>query len=84
MDPAEHFADGKPCEEMSAGEQVRQRTIASLTGHLLWHGVDFEVTTEPLLCWNRMRCQPPLGGDEVIRVAQSIIRPHQRADSGRS
>ena len=59
-------------------EGARNTTLASLTGHLLWHGIDPEVATELLLCWNRVRCQPPLQDDEVASVAASIIRLHGR------
>ena len=52
-------------------------TIASLAGHLLWHGVDTEVTLELLLCWNMTRCHPPLREEEVVRTLESIIRLHQ-------
>jgi hypothetical protein len=58
----------------------RNNTIASLSGHLLWHGVDSEVVTELLLCWNRLRCRPPLSDDEVVRTVQSITRLHERGD----
>ena len=61
---------------VGAGE--RNNTIASLTGHLLWHGVDADVAMELLLCWNRIRCSPPLEDDEVIRTVQSITRLHQQ------
>lgn len=54
----------------------RNRTIASLTGHLLWHGVDAEVALELLLCWNRIRCRPPLPDDEVARTVASVTRTH--------
>lgn len=59
-------------------EGARNTTIASIAGHLLWHGVDPDVVTELLLSWNRVRCQPPLVDEEVLRVAQSIIRLHRR------
>ena len=59
-------------------EGCRNDTLASLAGHLLWHGVDPEVAFELLLAWNRMRCRPPLTDDEVARVVQSIARRHQR------
>jgi hypothetical protein len=55
----------------------RNNTIASLCGHLLWHGVDVDVVMELLLCWNRIRCSPPLDDDEVMRTVQSITRLHQ-------
>jgi hypothetical protein len=59
-------------------EGERNSTIASLAGHLLWRGVDAEVTLELLLAWNRARCTPPLSDEEVARVVQSILRAHRR------
>ena len=58
-------------------EGERNSTLASLTGHLLWRGVDPEVALELLLGWNRLRCRPPLPDDEVARVVQSIARLHE-------
>ena len=57
-------------------EGARNNTIASLTGHLLWHGMDPDVATELLLCWNRVRCRPPLDDTEVVQVMSSIVRLH--------
>jgi len=65
-------------------EGERNNTVASLTGHLLWHGVDPEIAMELLLAWNRLRCHPPLGDDEVIRTVLSITRLHQRRAPGPS
>jgi hypothetical protein len=62
-------------------EGGRNNAVASLTGHLLWHGVDHQVVTELLLCWNRIRCQPPLDDDEVERTVESIVRTHLRQQS---
>jgi hypothetical protein len=62
------------------GEGARNNTIASLAGHLLWHGVDPEVATELLLTWNATRCRPPLAPEEVVRTVASITRRHQRDD----
>ena len=59
-------------------EGVRNNTIASLSGHLLWHGVDADVVMELLLCWNRIRCSPPLGDDEVLHTVLSISRLHRQ------
>lgn len=59
-------------------EGERNNTLASLSGHLLWRGVDPEVALELLLAWNRMRCRPPLPDDEVARVVASIARLHER------
>jgi hypothetical protein len=54
----------------------RNSTIASLTGHLLWHGVDPDIALELLLAWNRTRCRPPLDDAEVAQVVQNITRLH--------
>lgn len=59
-------------------EGERNNAIASLTGHLLWHGIDPDVALELLLCWNRVRCRPPLADEEVARTVESICRTHQR------
>ncbi|MCP4250700.1 MAG: DNA primase [bacterium] len=61
---------------VSEGE--RNNTIASLAGHLLWHGVDPGAVTELLLCWNEVRCRPPLSPEEVARTVESIRRTQQR------
>jgi hypothetical protein len=63
-------------EGVTQGE--RNATLASLTGHLLWRGVDAGVALELLLAWNRMRCRPPLSDEEVAQVVQSIARLHER------
>ena len=61
-------------------EGERNNTIASLAGHLLRRGVDAAVVMEVLLCWNRVRCQPPLADEEVVSVVESISRLHARDD----
>jgi hypothetical protein len=61
-------------------EGDRNNTIASLAGHLLRHRVDAPVVMEVLLCWNRVRCQPPLADEEVVSVVESITRRHARDD----
>jgi hypothetical protein len=58
-------------------EGERNSTIASLTGHLLWHGVDPQVALELMLAWNRLRCRPPLDDAEVARVVASITHLHE-------
>ncbi len=63
-------------------EGARNDTLASLSGHLLWHGVDPEVALELLLAWNRARCRPPLPDEEVTQVVRSITRLHAREQSG--
>lgn len=62
-------------------EGARNSTIASLAGHLLWHGVDAQVALELLLAWNRARCRPPLEDEEVARVVESIARRHEGHDA---
>lgn len=59
-------------------EGERNNTIASLAGHLLWHGIDAYVVLELLLAWNRERCRPPLPDDEVTRTVASITKLHER------
>ena len=61
-------------------EGTRNNTMASLAGHLLWHGIDPQVTLELLLCWNRTRCRPPLDDAEVAGVVASIARLHEAKD----
>jgi hypothetical protein len=62
-------------------EGQRNSTVASVAGHLLWHGVDPQVTLELMICWNRVRCYPPLDEDEVVRTVKSITRLHEREDA---
>lgn len=59
-------------------EGRRNATLASFTGHLLWHGVDPDVIMELMLAWNRTRCHPPLSDEEVIATVRSIERTHRR------
>lgn len=56
----------------------RNATLASFTGHLLWHGVDPDVILELMLAWNRTRCRPPLDDEEVVSTVRSIERTHRR------
>ena len=80
--PEEHrghtLAHWRRLVDAGVAEGERNNTIASLAGHLLWHGVDPRVVLELLLCWNRERCRPPLSDDEVERTVRSITRLHQR------
>jgi len=71
------LADWRALVHEGVGEGERNSTIASLTGHLLWHGVDPQVALELMLAWNRLRCRPPLDDDEVARVVVSITRLHE-------
>jgi hypothetical protein len=58
------------------GEEARNNTIASRSGHLLRRGVDADVACELMLAWNRSHCRPPLADAEVVRVVGSITRLH--------
>jgi len=59
----------------------RNSAIASLTGHLLWQGVDPDIVLELLLAWNAQRCDPPLDDDEVIKTVKSIEKTRKRQAS---
>jgi hypothetical protein len=64
------------CDGIAAGEH--NNTIASLAGHLFSQRVDSAIVMELLLCWNRVRCRPPLADEEVASVVTSIRRLHER------
>jgi Bifunctional DNA primase/polymerase, N-terminal/Primase C terminal 1 (PriCT-1) len=60
----------------SAGE--RNNRCAQLAGHLLSRGVDPYVCLSLLLAWDAKRNHPPLGGEEVAAVVDSIARREAR------
>lgn len=74
------LADWRRLVHEGVPEGQRNSTVASLTGHLLWHGVDPEVALELLLAWNRVRCRPPLDDSEVAQVVNSIARLHAQEE----
>lgn len=55
-------------------EGERNRTLASLSGHLLRNRIDPWVTLDLLQAWNRTHCSPPLGEAEVAATVRSIAR----------
>jgi hypothetical protein len=59
-------------------EGSRNNSVAALTGRLLWHGVDPRVIKELLLCWNAVRCRPPLPESEVVTTIDSVRRTRER------
>lgn len=75
------LADWRQLVREGVPEGQRNDTLASLTGHLLWHGVDPDVALELLLAWNRQRCRPPLDDAEVAQVVRNIVRLHQRDEA---
>jgi hypothetical protein len=80
--PGHPFTFWRQLVRAGVPEGERNSSIASLTGHMLWHGIDPEVTLELLLCWNRVRCHPPLSDEEVARTVESIRRTHFRKGGG--
>ncbi len=76
--PGQPLSHWRTLVREGVSEGARNDTIASLAGHLLWHEVDQEVVTEMLLCWNRVRCRPPLSDEEVVRTVKSIASTHAR------
>lgn len=75
--PGRSVADWRTLVRDGVPEGRRNSTIASLSGHLLWHGVDPEVVLELTLAWNRLRCRPPLDDGEVGQVVRNITRLHE-------
>ncbi len=61
-------------------EGERHRMIAALAGYIIDRGVDLEVGVELLMGWNRLRCRPPLGPEEVLRIAESVADVHSTGD----
>jgi hypothetical protein len=57
-----------------ASEGARNRTLASLAGHLLRNRIDPWVTLDLLTAWNQTRCRPPLSENEVMTTVASIAR----------
>jgi hypothetical protein len=82
--PEHNLGHWRQLVKEGVAEGIRNNTIASLSGYLLWHGVDADVVMELLLCWNRIRCSPPLDDDEVIHTILSISHLHQQDSSEES
>ena len=65
-----------PCidngERIPKGE--RNATLASLAGSMRRRGASAEAIVAALQAENRLRCEPPLGDDEVQGIAASIAR----------
>jgi putative DNA primase/helicase len=66
-----------------AMEGQRNRTLASLTGHLLRNRIDPWVALDLLQAWNRRRCNPPLADAEVVATVRSIARREIARREGR-
>ena len=64
------------------GEADDVAAVVEPTGHLLWHGVDPDVTMALMLAWKRVRCRPPLEDEEVIRTVRSIERTQTKGNDG--
>jgi hypothetical protein len=76
--PGHHLEHWRQLAARGVEQGARNNSIAAFTGHLLWHGVDPEVTLQLMLAWNRCRCHPPLSDLEVAQVVASIARLHAR------
>jgi hypothetical protein len=76
--PGKPLAHWREIVRTDIGAGMRNNTLTSLAGHLMWHGIDVEVALELLLGWNRLRCKPPLPDDEVAQVVDSVARMHAR------
>jgi hypothetical protein len=60
-------------------EGQRNDMATKLTGHLLRRWIDPEVVLELMLCWNAVRCRPPLAPSEIETIVKSIwTREQQR------
>jgi Bifunctional DNA primase/polymerase, N-terminal/Primase C terminal 1 (PriCT-1) len=55
-------------------EGERNRTLASLSGHLLRNRINPWVALDLLQAWNRTHCCPPLAETEVLATVRSIAR----------
>ena len=69
-------------------EGQRNLTLASVAGSLRDRGLDPETMCVVLLEVNRLRCEPPLGEQEVIAVGRSVSKyatgsPRYRSSSAR-
>ncbi len=56
------------------GEGARNVALASVAGSLRDRGLDAETLLTVLIEVNRLRCVPPLGDAEVVRIARSVGR----------
>ena len=65
------------------GEGERNRTLASLSGHLLRNRIDPWVALNLLQAWNRAQCSPPLADAEVVATVRSIARREIARREGR-
>jgi hypothetical protein len=64
-------------------EGERNRTLASLSGHLLRNRIDPWVTLDLLQSWNQTHCCPPLAETEVVATVRSIARREITRREGR-
>ncbi len=55
-------------------EGGRNATLTSLAGAMRRRGADREAIVEGLRLTNAARCVPPLGDEEVERIAESVVR----------
>ena len=53
-------------------EGERNQAVARVAGLLLRKDIDAQVTLDLLMCWNRVKCDPPMSDVEIIRTVDSI------------
>lgn len=79
---------GKPGPARSPQAQIREgarnETLCSFAGSMRARGMGEEAIQAALLAENRVKCQPPLPEDEVVRIGQSVARyrPGKRKEWG--
>lgn len=65
-------------------EGDRNKSLTSLTGHLLRRYVDPEVAHQLVQAWNMVRCVPPMKPEEVTKTVGSIARTELRRREARN
>jgi hypothetical protein len=59
-------------------EGARNQTIARIAGLLFRRLPDPALAAELVACWNRVKCRPPLGAEELKRTVDSIAAKEMR------
>lgn len=80
---AKPVADWRAMVSSAVAEGERNRSIASLAGHLLRNRIDPWVTVDLLRAWNRTWCNPPLADAEIVTTVRSIARREIERREGR-
>lgn len=81
--PAKSAQEWRSVVADQVAEGERNRTLASLAGHLLRNRIDPWVAAGLLRAWNHTRCSPPLADVEVMSTVRSIARREADRREGR-